>query len=105
MKNGNQAQWQTNYLAHWVFTHRLFQVMLDTSKTIPPGSVRIVNLTSLGHIGAPKDGINFEDPTLKDANSMARYGQSKLANVLHIKPLHAAYSPGSPTARNNNGEI
>jgi len=104
-KDGHEAQWQTNYLAHWVFTHHLKQVMLNTSKTLPPGSVRIVNLTSSGHLSAPTGGINFEDPTLKDASPMTRYGQSKLANILHTKSLHKAYGPGSPSAQNNDGEI
>lgn len=67
-KDGHEAQWQTYYLAHWVFTNRLLQVMLRTSRTLPVGSLRIVNLTSSGHLSAPKGGINFEDPTLKDAS-------------------------------------
>jgi NAD(P)-dependent dehydrogenase (short-subunit alcohol dehydrogenase family) len=104
-KDGYEAQWQTNYLAHWVFTHHLKQMMLDTSKTLPPGSVRIVNITSSGHLSAPNGGINFEDLALKDATPMIRYGQSKLANVLHTKYLHKAYGPDSPSARNNDGEI
>jgi NAD(P)-dependent dehydrogenase (short-subunit alcohol dehydrogenase family) len=104
-KDGHEAQWQTNYLAHWVFTHHLLQLMLDTSKTLPPGSVRIVNITSSGHLSAPKGGINFEDPTLKDATPMVRYGQSKLANILHTKFLHGTYGPGSSSANNNDGEI
>ncbi|KAF4945900.1 hypothetical protein FSARC_14328 [Fusarium sarcochroum] len=101
-KDEHEAQWQTNYLAHWVFTEHLLPVMLKTSKTLPPGSVRIVNLTSSGHLNAPKGGINFEDPSLKDQDSWQRYGQSKLANILHTKTLHKMYGPGS---QNNEGEI
>ncbi|KAF2851946.1 NAD(P)-binding protein [Plenodomus tracheiphilus IPT5] len=104
-KDGHEAQWQTNYLAHWVFTDHLLQVMLKTSKTLPVGSVRIVNLTSSGHLSAPKGGINFDDPTLKDASVWARYGQSKLANILHTKSLHEKYGPDSPGVRNGDGEI
>ncbi|KAJ5993562.1 hypothetical protein N7451_009286 [Penicillium sp. IBT 35674x] len=65
-KNGHEAQWQTNYLAHWVLTEQLLPLMLRTSKTLPPGSVRIVNLTSTGHLGAPESGINFKDLSLKE---------------------------------------
>ncbi|KAI4642817.1 uncharacterized protein J4E79_011433 [Alternaria viburni] len=104
-KVGHEAQWQTNYLSHWVFTHHLLPLMLETSKTLPPGSVRIVNLTSSGHLQAPKGGINFDNPALKDAGDMVRYGQSKLANILHTKSLHKAYGPGSASAINNEGEI
>ncbi|KAJ1714022.1 hypothetical protein NYO67_3817 [Aspergillus flavus] len=104
-KDGHEAQWQTNYLAHWVLTEHFLPLMLRTAKGLYPGSVRIVNLTSSGHLGAPKGGINFKDLSLKDSGPWARYGQSKLANILHAKALHKAYGPGSPSARNGEGEI
>lgn len=68
-------------------------------------SVRIVNLSSFGHFSAPNGGINFADTTLPNASGMARYGQSKLANVLHAKTLDKLYGPGSPSAEDGNGEI
>ncbi|MCJ1388475.1 hypothetical protein MMC18_001322 [Xylographa bjoerkii] len=104
-KDGHEAQWQTNYLAHWVLTEHLLPLILRTSKTLPPGSVRIVNLTSSGHLGAPTGGINFKDLSLKDSGPWLRYRQSKLANILHTKTLHKLYDPGSPSARNGQGEI
>ncbi|ETS74844.1 hypothetical protein PFICI_13328 [Pestalotiopsis fici W106-1] len=104
-KDGHEAQWQTNYLAHWVFTEKLLPLMQKTAKTLPPGSVRIVNLTSSGHLASPKGGINFNDPSLKDSSKWTRYGQSKLANILHAKSLDKVYGPGSPSARNGEGEI
>jgi len=104
-KDGHEAQWQTNYLAHWVLTGHLLPLMLRTSKALPPGSVRVVNLTSSGHLGAPDGGINFKDPSLKDGGPWSRYGQSKLANILHTKTLHKTYGPGSPSSRNGDGEI
>ena len=104
-KDGHEAQWQTNYLAHWVLTEHLLPLMLRTAKTLPPGNVRIVNLTSSGHLAAPKGGINFKDLSLKDSGPWPRYGQSKLANILHAKTLHKTYGPGSPSARNGDGEI
>ncbi|KAF2494420.1 NAD(P)-binding protein [Lophium mytilinum] len=104
-KDGHEAQWQTNYLAHWVLTERLLPLMLRTAKPLPPGSVRIVNLSSSGHLSAPKGGINFADPSLKDSGPWPRYGQSKLANILHTRTLHTTYGPGSPSARNGDGEI
>ncbi|TVY78453.1 putative oxidoreductase [Lachnellula suecica] len=104
-KDGYEAQWQTNYLAHWVLTEHLLPLMLRTAKTLAPGSVRIVNLTSSGHLSAPKGGINFDDLSLKDSSSLTRYGQSKLANILHTKSLQTKYGPGSPSARDCEGEI
>ena len=104
-KDGYEAQFQTNHLAHWVLVSYLLPLMLDTSKSLPPGSVRIVNLSSVGHWSAPKGGINFSDTSLAGQANMARYGQSKLANVLHIKTLHKLYGPDSPSAKAGKGEI
>ncbi|GKU01259.1 reductase [Fusarium langsethiae] len=101
-KDGHEAQWQTNYLSHWVFTEHLIPLMQKTARTLAPGSVRIVNLTSSGHLGAPKTSINFDDLTLKDQGVWERYGQGKLANILHTKSLHNKYGPGS---ENKDGEI
>lgn len=104
-KDGHEAQWQTNYLAHWVLTKHLLPLMLQTARTLPPGSVRIVNLSSSGHLGAPKGGINLKDPLLKEGGPWSRYGQSKLANILHTHTLHKTYGPGSQSAGKGEGEI
>jgi NAD(P)-dependent dehydrogenase (short-subunit alcohol dehydrogenase family) len=104
-KDGYEAQWQTNYLAHWLFTSHLLPLLLETSKSLPPGSVRVVNLSSSGHYSAPKGGISFEDTSLPNGGGMARYGQSKLANILHAKTLNKLYGPGSPNAQAGKGEI
>ncbi|KAH8645841.1 hypothetical protein BX600DRAFT_421410 [Xylariales sp. PMI_506] len=104
-KDGHEAQWQTNYLAHWLLTEQLLPLMLQTANALRPGSVRIVNVTSSGHLGAPKGGINFKDLSLKESNPWVRYGQSKLANILYTKTLDKTYGPGSPSARNEGCEI
>ncbi|KAH0424301.1 hypothetical protein CcaCcLH18_11652 [Colletotrichum camelliae] len=104
-KDGHEALWQVNYLAHWVLTEQMLPLMLRTSANLAPGSVRIVNLTSSGHLGAPKGGIDFNDPSLKDGSPWTRYGQSKLANILHARSLHERYGPGSCSAQNGEGEI
>lgn len=102
-KDGHEAQWQTNYLAHWVFTEHLIPLMLKTSRSLPPGSVRIVNLSSSGHLAAPKEGINLEDPSLSNSGPWSRYGQSKLANILHTKTLNKRYGPGSRSTGQSTG--
>lgn len=57
---------------------------------------RIVNVTSDGHERfPPKGGIKFEDVNLEKEAAMTRYGQSKLANVLHAKELNRKYGPNS----------
>lgn len=104
-KDGYEAQWQTNYLAHWLLTYLLLPLMLKTSKSSASGSVRIVNVASSGHYSAPTGGINFADTSLPAANGMTRYGQSKLANVLHAKLLNNVYGPESSSAQAGQGEI
>ena len=104
-KDGYEAQWQTNYLAHWVFTSHLLPLLLSTSKTMLLGGVRVVNISSVGHFSAPKEGIYFTDTSLPNGSGMARYGQSKLANVLHTKTLNKLYGPGSPSSKAGHGEI
>jgi NAD(P)-dependent dehydrogenase (short-subunit alcohol dehydrogenase family) len=103
--DGHEAQWQTNYLAHWLFTYHLLPVMISTSKTLPAGAVRIVNVSSSGHYSAPNSGINFTDTTLSSESGMTRYGQSKLANILHAKRLDELYGPDSASSKSGNGEI
>jgi hypothetical protein len=53
---------------------------------------------------APKGGINFNDTSLPN-NSSNRYGQSKLANVLHAKTLNTLYGPSSASSKSGAGEI
>ncbi|KAK0111161.1 hypothetical protein ONS95_001538 [Cadophora gregata] len=104
-KDGHEAQWQTNYLSHWVLTELLLPLMLKTATNLPPGSVRVVNLTSSGHLSAPKGGINFDDLSLKDSGTWQRYGQSKLANILHTRTLNKRYGPASAGALKGEGGI
>jgi NAD(P)-dependent dehydrogenase (short-subunit alcohol dehydrogenase family) len=60
-KDGYEAQWQTNYLSHWLLTYLLLPVPLRTAKSGQPGNVRIVDVTSTGHACAPKVAIDFEN--------------------------------------------
>jgi len=112
-KDGYEAQFQTNYLAHWVLTYHLLPLLQRTasaSKALissssssvgeeeqqqqqQPGAVRIVNVSSMGHSAAPSAGINFADINLKDAFTFSRYAQSKLANILHTRALEKRFGP------------
>ena len=105
--DGHEIQWQTNYLAHWLLTYLLLPTLLETAKSCPPGTVRIVNVSSDGHARfPPKGGVDFEHPNLESEGALTRYGQSKLANILHAKSLHAQYGPNSTYATTpGNGEI
>ncbi len=100
------ADWylQTNYLAHWLLTHLLLPLLAETARGGQPGDVRIVNVTSDGHARIEvKDGIDFQDPSLQAANTSKRYGQSKLANILHVQQLNQRFGP--PKGQPVSGEI
>ncbi|ODQ49940.1 NAD(P)-binding protein [Saitoella complicata NRRL Y-17804] len=99
-KDGYELQFGTNHVGHYAFTHLLLPTLLRTA-ALPdsiPGSVRVVSIASEGHRGAPSCGIDFGDVNLEKSNPATRYGQSKLANILHARALHNHYhaSPGSP---------
>lgn len=84
---------QTNYISHWLLTHHLLP-LLTTANSAAGATCRIANVTSDGHaVFPPKSGIEFSDINLEKKSAMMRYGQSKLANVLHAKELHRRYGP------------
>ncbi|KIV79142.1 hypothetical protein PV11_06722 [Exophiala sideris] len=107
-EDGYESQFQTNYLAHWLLTYLLLPLLESTAAhEEQPGSVRVVNISSMGHAAAPKEGINFADTALAQSFTFRRYGQSKLANILHAKSLHQRYNHASAANRpaTNNNKI
>ncbi|KAF9894658.1 hypothetical protein FE257_006546 [Aspergillus nanangensis] len=93
-KDGFEAQWQTNYVSQWLLTWHLLDTLVSTAKeeAATAGVVRIVNVTSNGHNFAPKIGIDFDDLAMEKSGGIwSRYGQSKLANILHAKQLKKLY--------------
>jgi NAD(P)-dependent dehydrogenase (short-subunit alcohol dehydrogenase family) len=81
-----------NYIFNFLLTQLLLPILLSTVSASAPGTVRIINVSSDGYAKlAPKQGIVFDDVNLKSASTWARYGQSKLANVLHAKELARRY--------------
>ncbi|EXJ64367.1 hypothetical protein A1O7_00703 [Cladophialophora yegresii CBS 114405] len=102
-EDGYEAQWQTNYLAHWLLTYHLLPLMTATASTSPLGTVRVVNVSSMGHAATLKEGIDFEDTSLENHFTFRRYAQSKLANILHAQALHARYN--SPIAAEGHPHI
>ena len=59
--------------------------------------MRIVSVSSMGHAATLKEGIYFDDTSLKDNFTFRRYAQSKLANVLHANAIHARYNSSPAT--------
>lgn len=90
---GYEIQFGTNHMGHALLTRLLLPILEQTATASPSADVRVINLASLGERFAPKSGICFSDleSEMKDYSTWARYGQSKLANVLYTKALAKKY--------------
>ena len=97
-KDGIELQVGTNVVGHYLFTVLLLPTLYATSKlpeyaSPDSPSVRIVQLSSMGHLFAPSDS-SFKDleavnkqywPEIK--GTWDRYGKSKLGNILIANEL------------------
>ncbi|KAF6827104.1 oxidoreductase C736.13-like protein 2 [Colletotrichum plurivorum] len=109
--DGFEIQFATNHLGHAMLFRALLPI-LERTAAMPGSDVRVVNVTSVGYQGHPKDGISFA--TLGTVQSgppvlgkWIRYGyrppisgiyimltmlrQSKLANILFTTELARRY--------------
>lgn len=95
-EDGYETHFGTNHMGHALFTRSLMPLLLKTSKT---SDVRIVNVSS-GAYKLVDSKTGFDEKLVKtdmasfggsNGNMMSRYGQSKLANVLHAKALAKHY--------------
>ncbi|KAG6521039.1 short-chain dehydrogenase TIC 32 B, chloroplastic-like [Zingiber officinale] len=86
-EDGVEMQFATNHLGHFLLTNLLLEKMKTTAaRTGIEG--RIVNLSSVAHIGPYREGIKFDKLNDKKAyDDKSAYGQSKLANILHSNEL------------------
>lgn len=88
-EEGYEIQFGTNHVGHALLTKLLLPTLLSTAeKGI---DVRFVNLSSEGHNLAPTGGILFDKSKLDAQGTWARYGQSKLANILYAHELARRY--------------
>ena len=79
-------------MGHALFTKFLLPTLQKTASQ-PNSDVRIINVSSDGHKFAPKPGFLPDQCTTDMAgySTMARYGQSKLANILFTRELARRY--------------
>ncbi|KAJ3257821.1 hypothetical protein HK103_004289 [Boothiomyces macroporosus] len=85
-KDGIETQFATNHVGHYLLTRELISTLLKTPNP------RVVNLSSLAHLHAPEHGIEFDKINDENAlNTWARYGQSKLANILFTRGLNKRF--------------
>ncbi|KAM7196245.1 hypothetical protein V8F20_007085 [Naviculisporaceae sp. PSN 640] len=93
-QDGYELQFGTNHLGHALLTKLLAPLLVQTAKTHADADVRLVVLTSDAHQFAPSsEGILFDSLKSDQASlySVARYGQSKLANILFAREVGRRY--------------
>lgn len=82
-KDDIELHFATNYLGHFLLTNLLLDVMKSTAAESNVEG-RIVVVSSLGHRFVYKEGIQFDKINV---DTRYKYGQSKLANILHAGEL------------------
>ena len=92
-QDGYEVQFGTNHMGHALFT-KLLMPLLSQTAAQPGADVRIINLSSVAEkYNAIKGGFVPEKclTPMEEENTLKRYGQSKLANVLFTKELAKRY--------------
>lgn len=92
-EDGYELQFGTNYLGH-VLLAKLLLPLLERTASRAGADVRIIFLSSRGHVLVPKpEGIKF-DTLRTSGDSMGpylRYGQSKLSIILWTRQMAKLY--------------
>jgi NAD(P)-dependent dehydrogenase (short-subunit alcohol dehydrogenase family) len=78
--DGFEMQFGTNHLGHFLWTARLFPLLMAS---VPS---RVVNLSSQGHL---LGGVDLDDPNYerREYQKWEAYGQAKTANILFTREL------------------
>ncbi|CAG9941540.1 unnamed protein product [Clonostachys rosea f. rosea IK726] len=93
-KDGYEYQFGINHVAHALLIQKLLPTLQKTAKS--QGDARVILLTSLAFVLAPKSGgIVFDELRTTQAywilGDFQRYAQSKLANLLYGRELARQY--------------
>ena len=91
-KDGYEIQFGTNHIGHALLT-KLLLPTLERTADEPGSDVRIINITSKGHLLTSKGGLILQEAstTLDQYSTWTRYGHSKLANILFTRELAKRY--------------
>jgi NAD(P)-dependent dehydrogenase (short-subunit alcohol dehydrogenase family) len=104
-KDGLELQFGTNHIGPFLLTNLLMPKLLAAAQKSPPGSTRVANVTSQGHVISPirfsdhkfekrpedipteerpmsRPGVSFDPPPGETYVPFVSYGQSKTANIL-----------------------
>jgi retinol dehydrogenase-12 len=83
-KQGYEQQLGVNCLAPFLFTQLLTPLLIETAKTAPPDSVRVVWVSSSAISRAPPGGVDIHNMDYHvDASAWTKYGISKAGNYYH----------------------
>jgi retinol dehydrogenase 12 len=84
-KQGYELQLGTNNLAPFLFTKLLTPILASTAKKSPPGTVRVVWVSSgAAELFSPTNGVDMDNLDYKnDKAAWHKYGVSKAGNFLH----------------------
>jgi retinol dehydrogenase 12 len=84
-KQGYELQLGTNNVGPFLFTELLTPILVKTAKSAPPGSVRVVWVSSsAAELMSPKNGVNLDNLDYKkDQPTYTKYGVSKAGNFYH----------------------
>ncbi|KAF5632496.1 alcohol dehydrogenase Bli-4 [Fusarium tjaetaba] len=90
--DGYEIQFGTNYMGHALLTQLLLPTLLNTAAW-PNSDVCVVVLSSEAYNMAPDKGILWDilRTEANDITTRARYGQSKVANILYARELSKRY--------------
>lgn len=91
-KDGYEIQFGTNHVGHALLTKLLLPTLLKTAES-PGADVRVISVSSVGHVFANLTGIQFEKlkTEMSWTPTMIRYAKSKLANILFARELARRY--------------
>lgn len=83
---GNEATFAGNHLGPFLLTDRLLPLLRAAAKDRPSGAVRILNVSSSGHLVSR--GLDWNNlQLLEDFQTGAAYCNAKLANILFTRAL------------------
>ncbi|KAI0263052.1 NAD(P)-binding protein [Gloeopeniophorella convolvens] len=91
-KQGYDGQFGTNVLGHYYLTELLMPTLIHTGQTSPPGSVRVVTVSSFAHnFGIPTDGLYWDSlgPNA-DIERRKQLGRGKLYSQSKLLPRRVA---------------
>jgi NAD(P)-dependent dehydrogenase (short-subunit alcohol dehydrogenase family) len=97
-EDGTEATFAANHLAPFLLTRELMPVLKATAKVRPPGTVRVIAVSSTGHEYCR--GMNWDDLNGFDSFSTGgAYCQAKLANILFTRELARRAAPDGIVAQ------